>query len=61
VDTPIPPEYRRHVKVFSEQEAKGFPPSRTWDHQIPLKADAPDMINEKIYNLPKARKQAIEE
>jgi hypothetical protein len=32
VDTPIPPEYRRHIKVFSEQEAEQFPPSRTWDH-----------------------------
>jgi hypothetical protein len=61
VDTPIPPEYRRHIKVFSEQEAERFPPSRTWDHRIPLKADAPDTINEKIYNLPKAGKQAIEE
>jgi hypothetical protein len=26
-ETPIPPEYRRHVKVFSEQEAEHFPPS----------------------------------
>jgi Reverse transcriptase (RNA-dependent DNA polymerase) len=61
MDTPIPPEYKRHEKVFSEQEAKRFPSSRTWDHQIPLKADAPDTINEKVYNLPKAGKQAIEE
>ena len=31
-DTLIPPEYRRHVKVFSEKEAERFPPSRAWDH-----------------------------
>jgi hypothetical protein len=60
-DTPIPPEYRKHAKVFSEQEAECFPPSRTWDHHIPLKDDAPETINEKLYNLPKVDKQAIEE
>jgi hypothetical protein len=27
MDTPIPPEYRKHTKVFSEQEAEWFPPS----------------------------------
>jgi Retroviral aspartyl protease len=60
-DTPVPAEYRRHVKVFSEKEAKRFPPSRAWDHRIPLKDDAPDTINEKVYNLPKANKLVIEE
>ena len=55
-DTPIPPEYKRHVKVFLEKEAERFPPSRTWDHCIPLKEDAPETINEKVYNLPKADK-----
>jgi Reverse transcriptase (RNA-dependent DNA polymerase) len=44
-----------------EQEAKHFPPSRSWDHHIPLKADALDIINKKIYNLSKASKQAIKE
>jgi hypothetical protein len=60
-DTPVPAKYRRHVKVFSEKEAERFPPSRTWDHRIPLKDDAPETINEKVYNLPKANKLAIEE
>jgi hypothetical protein len=31
-ETPIPPEYRRHTKVFSEKEAERFPPSRAWNH-----------------------------
>jgi hypothetical protein len=60
-ETPIPPEYRKHTKVFLEQEAEHFPPSQTWDHQIPLKDNAPETINEKLYNLPKVDKQAIEE
>jgi hypothetical protein len=47
--------------VFSEQEVERFLPSRAWDHHIPLKKDAPDTINEKIYNLPKAEKQVIKE
>jgi hypothetical protein len=60
-DTPIPPKYQRHAKVFLKQEAECFLPSRTWDHHIPLKEDAPETINEKLNNLPKVNKQAIEE
>jgi hypothetical protein len=60
-DAQVPTEYRRHAKVFSEKEVERFPPSRAWDHRIPLKDDAPDTINEKVYNLPKANKLAIEE
>jgi Reverse transcriptase (RNA-dependent DNA polymerase) len=60
-DAPVPTEYRRHVKVFSEKEAERFLPSHAWDHRIPLKDDAPETINEKVYNLPKANKLAIEE
>jgi len=40
--TTIPSEYQIHAKVFSEKEAKRFPPSREWDHRIPLKKDALD-------------------
>jgi len=48
----IPPEYQIHTKVFSEKEAKRFPPSREWDHRIPLKKDALDTINAKLFSLP---------
>jgi hypothetical protein len=48
----IPPEYRRHDKVFSEQEATRFPPPRPWDHRIKLTNNAPATINGKIYPLP---------
>jgi hypothetical protein len=47
----IPAEYCRHAKIFSEEEAQRFPPSRTWDHAIDLKPDAPDTINCKVYPL----------
>jgi hypothetical protein len=61
MDTPIPLKYWRHIKVFSEKEVERFPPSRAWNHHIRLKDDTPDTINEKIYNLPKPGKLAIEE
>jgi len=60
-DTLIPPEYRRHVKVFSEKEVERFPPSCAWDHCIPLKDDAPDTINKKVYNPPKPSKLTVED
>jgi hypothetical protein len=50
----IPKEYQRHVKVFSEKEAERFPLSGEWDHQIPLKKDAPDTINAKLFSLPQS-------
>jgi len=31
---PIPTEYQRHHKVFSEKAAQRFPESRIWDHTI---------------------------
>jgi hypothetical protein len=47
----VPKEYKRHHRVFSEEESKRFPPSRPWDHAIELKLDAPDSIDCKIYPL----------
>jgi hypothetical protein len=47
----IPAEYRRHTKIFNEEEAQRFPPSQTWDHATDLKPDAPDAINCKVYPL----------
>jgi hypothetical protein len=47
-------EYQKHIKVFSEQ-AMRFPPSREWDHKIPLKPNA------KMYTLPRQGRDAIED
>ena len=44
----IAKEYQRHWKVFSEEEAHHFPPSRPWDHAIDLKEGAPKVIDCKI-------------
>ena len=44
----IPEEYKRHSKVFSEEESHRFPLSRPWDHAIELKDGAPEAINCKI-------------
>src|SRR5712671_2639844 len=32
----VPTAFRRHWKVFSEQEARQLPPHRPWDHKIEL-------------------------
>ena len=45
----IPEEYKRHWRVFSEEEAHQFPPSRPWDHAIELKEGAPKAIDCKVY------------
>ena len=44
----VPEEYKRHSRVFSEEESHRFPLSRPWDHAIELKDGAPEAINCKI-------------
>jgi len=48
---PIPTEYQRHHKVFSEEAAQRFPESRIWDHAIELKPGALSTLPGKIYAL----------
>jgi hypothetical protein len=55
----LPLEYQRHARIFSDEEAQRFPPSRPWDHAINLKPDTPDTINCKVYPLAPARKLAL--
>jgi len=50
-ETPIPEEYQRHWKVFSNEEAQRFPPEREEDFPIKLRLDTPQKINCKIYPL----------
>ena len=49
-----------HAKVFSKKEAERFPPSREWDHWIPLKKDTPDTINTKLFLLLQSSQDAIQ-
>jgi hypothetical protein len=57
----IPEEYRRHHKVFSDQQATCFPPSRPEDHAIKLLPSAPETISCKVYPLTLAEQEATKE
>jgi len=57
----LPEEYKEHWKVFDEEAAKRFPPSRIEDMKIPLHPDAPKTINCKIYPLNKEEENYIRE
>jgi len=56
---PIPAEYQRHHKVFSEEAAQRFPESRIWDHAIELKPGAPSTLPRKIYALSQLELQEL--
>ena len=47
----IPEEYKQHAKVFSEKESLHSPPKQEEDMTIPLKTDASNVINCKVYPL----------
>jgi hypothetical protein len=55
----LPEEYRRHWKVFDEEAAKRFPPSRIEDMKITLHPDAPRTINCKVYPLTRKEEQYV--
>jgi len=55
----LPEEYKEHWKVFDEEAAKRFPPSRIEDMKIPLHPDAPKTINCKIYPLNKEEENYV--
>jgi gag-polyprotein putative aspartyl protease len=57
-DLGIPPEYKWHAAVFSEEGAKRFPPAQPEDHAIKLVPDAPGTINCKTYPLTRAEVEA---
>jgi hypothetical protein len=54
----IPEEYQQHHKVFSDQQATCFPPSRPEDHAIKLMPGVPETINCKVYPLTLAEQEA---
>jgi len=58
--TPIPTEYRRHRKVFSEEAMQRFPELRVWDHAIKLKLGAPSTLPRKIYALSQLELQELQ-
>ncbi len=40
----VPLQYRKHTRVFDNQELKKFTPPRPWDHTIKLKEGAPTTL-----------------
>jgi len=56
---PIPTEYRRHHKVFSEEATQRFLESCIWDHAIKLKPGAPSTLPGKIYALSQLELQEL--
>ena len=55
----LPEEFKQHAALFSDEEAKAFPPACEWDHKIELTEDAPASFNMKIY--PMLKKEQEEE
>jgi hypothetical protein len=55
----LPEEFKRHTALFSDEEAKKFPPSRPHDHKIELTDKAPAAFNMKMY--PMSNKDQITE
>ena len=55
----LPEEFKEHAALFSDKEAKAFPPAQEWDHKIELTEDAPASFNMKIY--PMSKKEQEEE
>ena len=41
----LPEEFKQHAALFSDEEAKKFPPSRPHDHKIELTPKAPNKFN----------------
>jgi hypothetical protein len=55
----IPEQYHQHWRVFSEEAAQCFPPSRLDDHAIELKLGAP--ADCKIYRQTETELKALKE
>jgi hypothetical protein len=45
----LPEEFKQHMALFLDKEAKTFPPSQPWDHKIELTENALASFNQKIY------------
>jgi len=55
----LPEEFKRHMALFSDEEAKAFPPAQgEGDHKIKLLETAPASFNCKVYPLSKAEQEA---
>ena len=51
MDEMIPPQYRQHAPVLSEEESHRLPDHKTWDHAIDLIPGAKSAICTKVYPM----------
>jgi hypothetical protein len=59
-DAQLPKEYQDFARLFSDEAADRFPPSREWDHAIDLKSGAPDTLDCKVYPMTRDEDTALE-
>jgi hypothetical protein len=59
-DAQLPPEYQEFARLFSDEAADRFPPSREWDHAIDLKPGAPDALDCKVYPMTRDEDTVLE-
>jgi hypothetical protein len=59
-DAELPKEYQDFARLFSDEAANRFPPSREWDHAIDLKPGAPDALDCKVYPMTRDEDTALE-
>jgi hypothetical protein len=55
----LPKEYQKFARLFSDEAADCFPPSREWDHTIDLKPGAPDTLDCKVYPMTRDEDTAL--
>jgi hypothetical protein len=56
----LPKEYQEFTRLFSDEAADRFPPSREWDHAIDLKPGAPDAMDCKVYPMTRDEDASLE-
>jgi hypothetical protein len=60
IDAELPKEYQEFARLFSDEAADRFPPSREWDHAIDLKPGAPDALDCKVYPMTRDEDTSLE-
>jgi hypothetical protein len=55
----LPKEYQEFARLFSDEAADRFPPSREWDHAIDLKPGAPYALDCKVYPMTRDKDTAL--
>jgi hypothetical protein len=56
----LPEEYKEFARLFNDEAADRFPPTREWDHAIDLKPGAPDALDCKVYPMTRDEDTALE-